>query len=59
MKALLKRNGMLEVTPETEVEAYALDRWSKENFEEGVSSNILILHSELFELPLVTGQDGE
>lgn len=31
MKATIKANGMLVVVPETELEAYALGRWSAAN----------------------------
>jgi len=40
VKTTIRADGTLHVTPETELEAYALNQWSKANFGSGFEMRI-------------------
>ena len=42
MKAEIRRNGILEITSETELEAFALGEWVEKNLSSDDNMNVII-----------------
>lgn len=50
MKAEIRRDGTLKITAETELEAYALMKWSDENIKAGMNLPGLLVDCSLEKL---------
>ncbi len=55
MKATIKQDGTLYITPETELETYALGAWGKENHQKGESKGPKMVIKTAYE----PGEDNE
>ena len=49
MKVTIDRKGLMEVSPETELEEYALELWSRDYFHQGHGEASFMVHSSIYE----------